>query len=76
MVWNTVGAQTISVNYYNANSCAAAAPFVYPVNVLAPAPPTCPANSTVCSDDAAFVLSGGTPSGDDKRRSDSGQVSS
>ena len=63
VVWNTTGVQTISVNYYNANNCAAAAPFVYPVNVSAPAPPTCPANRVVCSDVAPFVLSGGTPAG-------------
>ncbi|MGE0019769.1 MAG: HYR domain-containing protein [Draconibacterium sp.] len=63
VVWNTAGAQTVSVNYYNANNCAAAVPFEYPVNVIAPAPPTCPANMNICSDDAPFVLSGATPVG-------------
>lgn len=63
VVWNTTGTQTISVNYYNANSCAAAAPFVYPVNILAPAPPNCPANRVVCSDDTPFNLTGSTPAG-------------
>jgi hypothetical protein len=63
VVWNTSGVQSISVNYYDENSCAAATPFVFEVNVLDPAPPTCPADMDVCSDDAAFILSGGTPVG-------------
>ena len=37
--------------------------FEYPVNVLAPAPPTCPANRVVCSDEAPFNLTGSSPAG-------------
>jgi uncharacterized protein (TIGR02145 family) len=33
VTWNTVGAQTIAVNYHNANSCTAVAPFVYNITV-------------------------------------------
>ena len=33
--WNTAGAQTVSVNYTNANGCSAALPTVYPVTVNA-----------------------------------------
>jgi hypothetical protein len=33
VTWNTAGAQTVSVNYTNANSCTAAAPTVYDVTV-------------------------------------------
>jgi len=33
VTWNTAGAQTISVNYNDANNCSATAPVVYPVTV-------------------------------------------
>jgi len=33
VTWNTPGAQTVSVNYHDINSCTAAAPTVYPVTV-------------------------------------------
>lgn len=65
VVWNTVGVQTISVNYYNANSCKALVPFDFPVNVVNPAPPSCPADLDVCDGDAPFILSGGSPAGGD-----------
>jgi uncharacterized protein (TIGR02145 family) len=39
ITWNTAGAQSVSVNYSDANGCRAAAPMSYPVNVLPlPAP--------------------------------------
>jgi hypothetical protein len=34
VTWNTAGAQTVSVNYKNANGCSAAAPTVYNVTVI------------------------------------------
>ncbi len=63
VVWNSAGAQTVSVNYYNANSCTALTPTVVDVNVGSPAPPTCPADMVVCSNSAFFNLSGGLPAG-------------
>ena len=63
IVWTTTGVQTVSVNYYDENSCPAVVPFEYPVNVVAPVPPSCPANMAVCDGDTPFVLSGAAPSG-------------
>ncbi len=63
VVWNTTGVQTIRVNYYDGNSCSALTPFEYAVNVINPAPPTCPADMDVCDGDPAFVLSGENPAG-------------
>ncbi|GAB1451516.1 hypothetical protein MASR2M47_15720 [Draconibacterium sp.] len=63
VVWNTTGAQTISVNYYNSNGCTATTPKTITVNVFDPAPPTCPADMEVCSNVAPFNLTGGTPTG-------------
>jgi len=56
VTWNTAGTQTVSVNYYNANNCAAATPTDSLVNVIDPNPPTCPADMAVCDGDAAFIL--------------------
>ncbi len=63
VVWNNAGAQTVSVNYYNANSCTAVTPTVLNVNVLAPATPTCPVYADVCSNTPFFNLAGGSPAG-------------
>jgi hypothetical protein len=63
VVWNSAGAQTVSVNYYNTNSCTALTPSVVNVNVGSPAPPICPADTVVCSNTAFFNLSGGSPVG-------------
>jgi len=38
VAWNTAGAQTVSVNYTNANNCTAASPTIYNVTVDAPTP--------------------------------------
>ncbi|MEZ5104642.1 MAG: HYR domain-containing protein [Draconibacterium sp.] len=64
VVWNTAGAQSVRVNYYDSNNCSALVPFEYPVNVVNPAPPSCPSNLVdVCNGDPAFVLSDGNPVG-------------
>jgi acetyl esterase/lipase len=48
ITWNTVGAQTVSVNYTNANGCTAAAPVVYNVTVNALPVPTIAGPTPVC----------------------------
>jgi hypothetical protein len=48
VTWNAIGAQTISVNYANANGCTAAAPVVYPVTVNSGAAPTITGTTTLC----------------------------
>jgi len=39
VLWNTAGAQSVSVNYTNGNTCTAISPTVYPVNVISIPPP-------------------------------------
>jgi hypothetical protein len=46
--WTVTGAQTISVNYNNANGCTAAAPVVYPVTVNQTTVPVITGSSSVC----------------------------
>jgi hypothetical protein len=48
VTWVATGAQTISVNYTNANGCTAAAPVVYPVTVNSGASPTITGTTTLC----------------------------
>jgi len=48
VTWNTIGAQTVSVNYTNANGCVAAAPTVYNVTVNALPVPTITGAASVC----------------------------
>jgi hypothetical protein len=48
VTWNTVGAQTVSVNYTNGNSCTAAAPTVYNVTVNPLPVPTITGSASVC----------------------------
>jgi len=50
VLWNTAGAQSVSVNYNNANICSALAATVYPVNVISipPAAGTITGTSIVC----------------------------
>ncbi|MCX6249114.1 MAG: T9SS type A sorting domain-containing protein [Bacteroidetes bacterium] len=48
ITWNTVGAQTVSVNYTNGNGCTAAAPSVYNVTVNALPVPTITGPTPVC----------------------------
>jgi hypothetical protein len=48
VLWNTTGAQSVSVNYINASSCTAAIPVVYPVTVNSGAAPTITGTTTLC----------------------------
>ncbi|MCX6248189.1 MAG: hypothetical protein NTW10_10670, partial [Bacteroidetes bacterium] len=48
ITWNTAGAQTVSVNYTNGNSCTAASPTIYPVTVNALPVPTITGPATSC----------------------------
>ncbi|MCX6248190.1 MAG: hypothetical protein NTW10_10675 [Bacteroidetes bacterium] len=48
VTWNTAGAQTVSVNYSNANSCSAASPVIYPVTVNALPVPTITGPAAAC----------------------------
>jgi hypothetical protein len=49
VTWNTVGSQTVSVNYTNAGGCTAAAPTVYNVTVNARPTPTITGPATACA---------------------------
>ncbi len=49
VTWNTAGAQTVSVNYTNANSCTAASATVYNVTVNALPVPTITGPASVCA---------------------------
>jgi len=48
VTWNTTGAQTVSVNYANANNCTAATPTVFNVTVNARPTPTITGPNSVC----------------------------
>ena len=48
VTWTTTGAQTVSVNYNNANGCTASAPVVYPVTVNQTTVPTITGSNNVC----------------------------
>ena len=49
VTWNVVGAQTVSVNYTNANGCTATTPTVYNVTVNPMAAPTITGPASVCA---------------------------
>jgi hypothetical protein len=51
VTWTTAGAQTVSVNYTNANGCPALSPTIYPVtvNALPGTPGTITGTATVCA---------------------------
>ena len=49
ITWNTPGAQTVSVNYTNANGCTAVAPVVYNITVNALPVPTLAGPTPVCA---------------------------
>ena len=55
VTWNTVGAQTISVNYTNTFSCTAVAPTVYNVIVNALPVPTISGPASVCNQSTGNV---------------------
>jgi hypothetical protein len=48
VTWNTAGAQTVSINYTNANGCTAASPTVYNVTVNPLPVPTITGSASVC----------------------------
>jgi hypothetical protein len=48
VTWNTVGAKTVTVNYTNANGCAATTPASYAVTVNAGASPTITGTTSLC----------------------------
>jgi hypothetical protein len=50
ILWNSSGAQTVSVNYTNANGCTAASPTSYAVTVKVAPTPTITGPSTACAD--------------------------
>jgi uncharacterized protein (TIGR02145 family) len=56
VLWNTAGAQTVSVNYINGNSCTAALPTVLPVNVKPRPSISNAANSTMCSNGTTNII--------------------
>jgi hypothetical protein len=49
VTWNTLGAQTVSVNYINGNGCTAALATSYPVTVNARPVPTVTGPATLCA---------------------------
>jgi len=55
VTWTAVGAQTITVNYTNANGCTAVAPTSFPVTVNALPTPTITGTGTVCQGAAGLV---------------------
>jgi hypothetical protein len=57
VTWNTAGAQTVSVNYTNANGCTAATPTVYPVTVNPSPVPVITGPTPVCAGSAGNVYS-------------------
>ena len=62
VTWTVVGAQTVSVNYTNANGCTAAAPVVYNVTVNALPTPSLVAQTTLLTQDwSSATLNGNTP---------------
>ena len=61
--WNTPGTGTITVVYTDPNTGCTPPVKSYSVTVNALPTVTCPANSSVCINDAAFALSDGSPSG-------------
>jgi len=56
VTWNTLGAQTVSVNYTSGNGCTAAAPVVYNITVNSGATAYAGPNATIC-EISAYSLS-------------------
>ncbi len=57
ITWNTAGAQSVSVNYANANLCTAVSPTVYAVTVNVLPVPTIGGNNSVCAGSTSNVYS-------------------
>src|SRR5208282_6059153 len=55
VTWNTVGAQTVTVNYTNGNGCTATAPTSYPVTVNALPTPVIAGPAAVCAGSAGNI---------------------
>jgi len=55
VTWNTTGAQTVTVNYTNANNCTAATPTIYNVTVNALPVPTISGPASVCLNSSGNV---------------------
>jgi len=54
ILWNTPGAQTVSVNYANSNGCTAAAPATFAVTVNAAPVPTITGNNNLCANSGYY----------------------
>ncbi|MEI8048517.1 MAG: T9SS type A sorting domain-containing protein [Bacteroidota bacterium] len=54
VTWNTVGAQSVNVNYSNSNGCSAVSPVSYPVNVL-PLPVPIISGANVACETSAYL---------------------
>ncbi len=57
VTWNTAGAQTVSVNYYNSAGCSADAPVVYNVTVDALPVPTITGQTSLCVNSGNYTYS-------------------
>ena len=55
VTWNTAGAQTVSVNYTNANGCTAENATVYPITVHAAPVPTITGSNSECQNSTGVV---------------------
>ncbi|MDP1621761.1 MAG: LamG-like jellyroll fold domain-containing protein [Bacteroidales bacterium] len=55
VTWNATGAQTVSVNYSNANGCSAVAPVSFPVTVNTLPTPSITGTGTVCQGTSGSV---------------------
>ena len=54
VLWTAAGAQSVSVNYTNANGCIAAAPTVYPVTINATTIPTITGSTNLCANSGYY----------------------
>ncbi|MCX6245857.1 MAG: hypothetical protein NTU98_14270, partial [Bacteroidetes bacterium] len=57
ITWNIPGAQSVSVNYNNANGCTATTSTVYPVTVNTVSSPTITGNNNLCVGTTGFIYS-------------------
>jgi hypothetical protein len=55
VTWTTLGTESVSVNYHNANGCTAASPTVYNVTVNALPAPTISGSASVCQNSTGNV---------------------
>jgi uncharacterized protein (TIGR02145 family) len=57
VTWNTAGAQSVSINYNDANGCTAVLPFVYNVTVNLLPVPTLTGSAVICAGTSGVVYS-------------------